>query len=102
MQVSGDMVDIMLSIMRNKRASTRVVELAAEVIAADARFNEKVGNAKASSQAGNRIFPAIDFADQILKECKELNHKFADGLDIGELCDALAKIKTKVEGFDFS
>lgn len=100
MQVAGDMVDIMFSIMRNKRASTRVVELAAQVIAADARFNGKVGNAKAKSQSGEWIFRAIDFAGQMLKECEELNDKFAAGaLDTGTVCDALEEARIKIEGF---
>jgi superfamily I DNA/RNA helicase len=72
-QEPSDLIDTMLSIMRNKRSSTRVVELAAEVIAADARFNEKVGNAKARSEPGDWIFRSIDFASQVTDELWRAN-----------------------------
>jgi hypothetical protein len=93
------MVDTMLSIMRNKRSSTRVVELAAEVIAADARFNGKVGNSKSESQPQDWVFQAIDFADQIVDECRQLDGDFTGGLNIDEVCDVLSRIRKKIDGF---
>jgi hypothetical protein len=98
-QDSSDLIDTMLSIMRNKRGSTRVVELAAEVIAADARFNEKVGNAKARSEPGDGILRSIDFAGQVMDECRQLDRGFAAGLNIDEVCDSLSRIRAKIDGF---
>jgi len=99
---AGDMATVMLSIMRNKRASTRVVELAAEVIAADARFNGKVGDEKEKPQSGERIFHAVDFAEQTMNECQQLNVRFCNGLSISELCDELERIRIKIDSFVFS
>jgi hypothetical protein len=101
-KVTGDMIDTMLSIMRNKRSSTRVVERAAEVIAADARFNEKIGSAKARSLPGDWMLRGIDFAGQVMDECMQLERGFADNLDINEVCDSLSKIRAKIDEFAVS
>jgi hypothetical protein len=85
--------------MRNKRGSTRLVELAAEVIAADARFNEKVGNAKTRSPPGDWIFRSIDIASQVMDECRQLDCGFAGGLNINEVCDSLSRIRIKMDEF---
>lgn len=99
MKESADMIDVMLSVMRNKRSSTRVVELAAEVIAADARFNEKVGNSKSSVELTSWISQAVELSEQVMDECKRLEREFSNNLNIGELCEALERIRSKLDRF---
>jgi hypothetical protein len=98
-KVSGDMIDVMLSVMRNKRSSTRVVELAAEVIAADARFNGKVGASKSKVELANWIFLAVELSEQVMDECKGLERQFNDELTIDKLCEGLERIRSKLDRF---
>jgi len=92
-----DIIDVMVSIMRAKRASTRTVELAAGVIAADARLNSRIGDAKAQSKLGDRILYLIDFGESVLTECKSIAHQFEDGLSQEGLCERLLHIAKKID-----
>ncbi len=74
-QDDRDLIAVMVSIMRAKRASARVAELAANIVAADARLNTRIGDAKAQGVLGNRIFDLLDFGDALLSECKTLERQ---------------------------
>lgn len=99
MRESNDLIDAMMSIMRNKRGSTRVVELAAELIAADARFNGKIAVSKKENHTGTWILEAIEFAGQVVDDCQQLDRRFADSLSRDELCDALLEIRNRIDSF---
>ena len=89
----------MLSVMRNKRSSTRVVELAAEVVAADARFNGRVGNSKSRTELASWISEAVELSEQVMDECMRLEREFNDNFSIGELCEGLEGIRSKLDRF---
>ena len=100
-----DLIDLMFAIMRSKHANTRVVELAANIIAADARLNERVGNAKWQSEFDEprlrRLFDIVVLVDVILTECKLLARQFEEGCLSRELlCDRLTDIRKKVDEVD--
>lgn len=99
MHEEGDMIDLMVSIMRNRRAPTRVVELAAEVIAADARFNEKVGDAKTKKEFGDKIFQILDFGEEVMNGCRDIRDKFGDGLDAKSVCAMLVDMRNKIDTY---
>jgi hypothetical protein len=89
----------MMSIMKNRHSSSQVVELAADVIAAHARFNGRIGTAKRAGDSGSWILQAMDFAERIYQESGQLEHKFSNGLDRAEVCDALLVIRKELDQF---
>jgi hypothetical protein len=99
--IFGDMIDIMTSLMRNRRASTRLVELAAEVIAADARLNSMIAERKIRKELGAGIFEVLDFGEKILDECKDLKIKFDERMDVEKVYDILSSIKDQICNFKF-
>ena len=71
-QEKHDVIGIMISLMRSKRASNRVVEVAANVIAADARLSTRILEAKAESKLGDRIFDVLNFGESMLSVCNTI------------------------------
>jgi hypothetical protein len=93
-----DLINLMISIMRSKRASTYIVERAANVIAAEARLNIRIGNAKTERRLGDRIFPLLDLWEAIFAECKVLARQFDDGdIDRDHMCEKLLQIANKLD-----
>jgi hypothetical protein len=95
-----DLIDVMVSIMRTRGAGTRAVEKAAEVIAADARFNTRVGAAKSHSWPKANMLPLIEFTDEIFADCKSIAAQFKGGLGEEELCRRLAEVKERLDQRD--
>lgn len=92
-----DLIDLMVSIMRNRNASTRAVELAAEVLAADARFNQRVGDRKHRAASSETVFSDVDFGEEVFNTCSSIRDDFDRGADVKVICGALEAIKVKIE-----
>jgi len=92
-----DMIDVMVSIMRNKRSGNRAVEMAASVIAADARFNDRVGKIKSSVGLGDDLIKLVEFADDIWTECQVIERQFQDGMVEVDLIKFLSEVILRLE-----
>jgi hypothetical protein len=97
MQERCDLIDFMVSIMRCKRANNVIVEVAANVIAADARLCARILQAKTQSELGDRIFDILQRGDNILSECNEIASQFNKGLNSEIVCERLYEVIKKID-----
>jgi hypothetical protein len=89
----------MISIIQVPSVDVKTARLAATVISADASFNARVAERKKRAGQDDGIFRCIDFAEEVLVECRALASEIANGLDGLESRKRLATIRDKIAGF---
>ncbi|BAM90789.1 putative dynein beta chain, ciliary [Bradyrhizobium oligotrophicum S58] len=66
-----DVMEIMISVMRSKDASAETAVLAAEAIAAHARFNIRFGNLKeALTKSDDEMLALLDESEALVVSCR--------------------------------
>jgi hypothetical protein len=77
---SKDLVELMISIMQSNRIGLTVLEAAAEIVAANARFNMWVlREVKSVNTSEDRWMQLLDFLDGIHARCESANRQLQDG-----------------------
>lgn len=97
MKQPDDLIETMVSIMRARNAGTRTVERAADVIAADARLNTRIGAMKGSAEIESHLLLLIEFTDKVLQDCRSIANQFRNGLSEKELCEKLVEIAARID-----
>ena len=92
-----NMIDVLIAIMRDRRASSRSVEIGAEVIASYARLDQRVSEGKRQHRVGEHVLEILDLVDRILEDCKLIAREFDRGMTEHDLRDQLAQIKERLD-----
>ena len=92
-----DMIDIMVLIMRNRKSDSNIIERAANVIAADARFNARFCVAKRMSRFQAEPLDLMDFAYRVVDECEVIEAQYQEGEKLAEIGRLLSEMADKID-----
>jgi hypothetical protein len=88
--------EMMLSLLQQGRLGAETVALAAELLAADVRFNIRAYNMK-NTVSDDSFLEIVDLADAQFKMCETAVQQFNSGGSASELNQALIEIRRALE-----
>jgi hypothetical protein len=95
--MNGTMEGVMLSIRRSKRAGCETAALAAEVLAADSRFNARIADMKDSGVGQDYFLELLDWSEVLHLKCQAAAKAFeADG-DHQRMHQLLIEVRQELE-----
>jgi hypothetical protein len=94
---NNDVIGVLVAVMRNNKAGLETVVLAAELIAADARFNLRVSKSEDLSNPTSNALTFLDAYEDLLEQCREAAHEFLAHGNQKQLQNILSEIKQRLE-----
>ena len=92
----SDLQNVLISLLGSNAIGCETVALAGELIAANARFNNRVADAKFDKTKGDEeFFQYLDLADCLSEECEVAVRNFASSGDRDELNRVLMRIAVR-------
>ena len=96
----SDLIDAMLSIIRNINADAETARSAAVVIHVHANFTMRVTDLKKSRTVGGRFFQFLDFDEQVNGEALEIASAVKKGVGNTETSARLLTLRDKIASYD--
>lgn len=94
-----DIIEAMFRIMRNKNTTNRVIEAAANLIAAETRLQVAIVRSMDRLHwelLGERGLAIIEFGGRLLDECQSAADSFGCGMDEGQLYSLLVDLAQRI------